>query len=181
MVGAFEQMRRFGLIAVIVLAVLVALVAPPSAYAEGSGALADNDVITVEAQVRGVNSEGWRVFVSYARPEAGKPTDFTITVEDGPNGTGPYRYQQGFISKEGAYVYDPSFGTFDPPQDSNVLSYEFIGAGRYEYQFLVQPTGKLNKRFSISVDVEGGGLRRRGREGPRNHCRVSAERESGRL
>lgn len=53
MVGAFEQMRRFGLIAVIVLAVLVALVAPPSAYAEGSGALADNDVITVEAQVRG--------------------------------------------------------------------------------------------------------------------------------
>lgn len=39
MVGAFEQMRRFGLIAVIVLAVLVALVAPPSAYAEGSGAL----------------------------------------------------------------------------------------------------------------------------------------------
>ena len=158
MVGAFEQMRRFGLIAVIVLAVLVALVAPPSAYAEGSGALADNDVITVEAQVRGVNSEGWRVFVSYARPEAGKPTDFTITVEDGPNGTGPYRYQQGFISKEGAYVYDPSFGTFDPPQDSNVLSYEFIGAGRYEYQFLVQPTGKLNKRFSISVDVEGEGF-----------------------
>ena len=93
MVGAFRQMRRFGLVAVVVLVVLAALVAPPTAYADGSDILADRDIVTVEAQVRGVNSEGWRVFVSYARPEAGKPTDFTITVEDGPNGTGPYRYQ----------------------------------------------------------------------------------------
>ena len=126
--------------------------------AKASAHSVDSDVITVEAQVRGINSEGWRVFVSYAKPESGKPTDFTITVEDGPNGKGPYQYQQGFISKEGAYVYDPSFGTFDPPQDSNVLSYEFVGSGRYEYQFLVQPAGTLNKRFSINVDVEGGGF-----------------------
>ncbi len=118
--------------------------------------VADSDIITVEAQVRGVNTEGWRVFVSYARPKAGVPTEFTISVEGGP--TGPYQYQQGFISKDGAYVYDPSFGSFDPPQDSDVLSYEFVGTGRYEYQFLVQPAGKLNKRFSINVDVSGDGF-----------------------
>ena len=56
MVGAFEQMRRFGLVAVVVLAVLAALAAPSSAYADGSDVLADRDIVTVEAQVRGVNS-----------------------------------------------------------------------------------------------------------------------------
>lgn len=39
MVGAFEQMRRFGLVAVVVLAVLAALAAPSSAYADGSDVL----------------------------------------------------------------------------------------------------------------------------------------------
>ena len=53
MVGAFRQMRRFGLVAVVVLVVLAALVAPPTAYADGSDILADRDIVTVEAQVRG--------------------------------------------------------------------------------------------------------------------------------
>ena len=138
------------------LALVAALGFGAQAYADEPVATADSDMITVEAQVRGVNTEGWRVMVSYAKPQAGVPTEFTINVESGP--TGPYQYQQGFISKDGAFVYDPSFGSFDPPQDSNVLSYEFVGTGRYEYQFLVQPVGKLNKRLSINIDVSGDGF-----------------------
>ena len=144
-----------------VLALVIALGFVPQAYADEPAIVADFDVITVEAQPHGLNYDGWSATVSYARPVAGAPTQFTITADGGPKGSGAYQYQQGFIYKYDPYVwvYDPSFGGGEPYQDSNVLSYQFVGAGRYQYQFQVRDTQtNLFQRFSFIVEVSGEGF-----------------------
>ena len=161
MVSTFEQMRRFGLIAVVALAALVALVAPPSAYAEGSNVLSNDDIITVAARAHSVDPDGWNATVTYEKPQAGVPTEFTITADGGPKGSGSYQYQQGFIYKYDPYIwiYDPTFPPAETFRDSNVLSYQFVGTGRYQYQFVVRDTETARyMRFSFEVEVDGDGF-----------------------
>lgn len=130
-----------------------------------ASAAADSDVITVQARPHGLNYDGWSATVSYAKPVAGAPASFTITADGGPKGSGSYQYQQGFIYKydpaEGRYIwiYDPSFGRADPYQDSNVLSYQFVSTGRYQYQFQVRDTvTNLFQRFTFDIIVDGDGF-----------------------
>ena len=79
------------------------------------------------------------------REAAGGSADgITITADGGPKGSGSYQYQQGFIYKYDPYIwiYDPTFPPAETFRDSNVLSYQFVGAGRYQYQFVVRDTGR---------------------------------------
>ena len=168
MVGAFEQMRRFGLIAVVALAALVALVAPPERLRpEGSGALADDDVITGGGPSHSAGSvlSGWRAIGDRTRdPQAGSA--------DGVHDHGPKAARTGSgtlpstsrasSTKDGpcmlGYTIPPS-APAEPPRDSNVLSYEFVGTGRYEYQFVVRDTETARyMRFSFEVEVDGDGF-----------------------
>ena len=89
------------------------------------------------------------------------PTEFTIAADGGPKGSGSYQYQQGFIYKYDPYIwiYDPTFPPAEAFHDSNVLSYQFVGAGRYQYQFVVRDTETARyMRFSFEVEVEGDGF-----------------------
>ena len=143
----------------------VELPSEPASEVPAASAAADSDVITVQARPHGLNRDEWSATVSYVKPVAGAPAGFTITADGGPKGSGSYQYQQGFIYKydpaEGRYVwvYDPSFGRADPYQDSNVLSYQFVSAGRYQYQFQVRDTvTNLFQRFTFDITVDGDGF-----------------------
>lgn len=145
----------------VALALAAALGFAPQAFADEAAVAADSGIITIQATPQGANSNGWSASVSYAKPVAGAPAQFTITADGGPNGSGSYQYQQGFIYKYDPYVwvFDPSFGASTPYQDSNVLSYQFVGAGRYDYQFQVRDTQtNLYQRFAFTIDVEGEGF-----------------------
>lgn len=155
-----RNLRAACCLAAVCVAVCLCVV-PALAYADGSSIAASSEVVTVEAKAAGLNSAGWSATVSYRKPAAGEPTEFTITADGGPNGSGSYQYQQGFIYRldPKVWVYDPTFGSGEPYRDSNVLSYEFVGAGRYEYQFQVRDAKtNLFQRFSFEVDVSGEGF-----------------------
>ena len=99
--------------------------------------------------------------MTYEKPQAGVPTEFTISADGGPKGSGSYQYQQGFIYKYDPYIwiYDPTFPPAETFRDSNVLSYQFVGAGRYQYQFVVRDTETARyMRFSFEVEVAGEGF-----------------------
>ena len=142
------------------LMVLVFSALAPRAYASEAVA-ADDEIITVAARAHSVDPDGWSATVSYKKPQAGAPTEFTITADGGSKGSGSYQYQQGFIYKYDPYVwiYDPTFGSGEPYRDSNVLCYQFVGAGRYQYQFVVRDTEAARyMRFSFDVVIEGDGF-----------------------
>ena len=127
----------------------------------GAASLAGDDVVTVTARAHSVDPDGWSATVTYEKPQAGVPTEFTITADGGPKGSGSYQYQQGFIYKYDPYVwiYDPTFPPAETFRDSNVLSYQFVGAGRYQYQFVVRDTETARyMRFSFEVEVAGDGF-----------------------
>ena len=158
---AFGRMGQCCIAAALFAALSVLTVCPLCGHADEPAIAASSDVITVQATPKGLNSGGWSATVTYAKPVAGAPTQFTITADGGANGSGSYQYQQGFIYKHDPYVwvFDPSFGTSMPYQDSNVLSYQFVGAGRYDYQFQVRDTQtNLYQRFTFTIDVEGEGF-----------------------
>lgn len=107
--------------------------APQAAQVVGAGAdgaeqegsvveaasLAGDDVVTVTARAHSVDPDGWSATVTYEKPQAGVPTEFTITADGGPKGSGSYQYQQGFIYKYDPYIwiYDPTF----PPAETSVI------------------------------------------------------------
>ena len=126
-----------------------------------AASLAGDDVVTVTARAHSVDPDGWSATVTYEKPQAGVPTEFTITADGGPKGSGSYQYQQGFIYKYDPYIwiYDPTFPPAEIFRDSNVLSYQFVGAGRYQYQFVVRDTETARyMRFSFEVEVAGDGF-----------------------
>ena len=126
-----------------------------------AASLAGDDVVTVTARAHSVDPDGWSATVTYEKPQAGVPTEFTITADGGPKGSGSYQYQQGFIYKYDPYIwiYDPTFPPAETFRDSNVLSYQFVGAGRYQYQFVVRDTETARyMRFSFEVEVAGDGF-----------------------
>ena len=126
-----------------------------------AASLAGDDVVTVTARAHSVDPDGWSATVTYEKPQAGVSTEFTITADGGPKGSGSYQYQQGFIYKYDPYIwiYDPTFPPAETFRDSNVLSYQFVGAGRYQYQFVVRDTETARyMRFSFEVEVAGDGF-----------------------
>ena len=126
-----------------------------------AASLAGDDVVTVTARAHSVDPDGWSATVTYEKPQAGVSTEFTITADGGPKGSGSYQYQQGFIYKYDPYIwiYDPTFPPAEIFRDSNVLSYQFVGAGRYQYQFVVRDTETARyMRFSFEVEVAGDGF-----------------------
>ena len=126
-----------------------------------AASLAGDDVVTVTARAHSVDPDGWSATVTYEKPQAGVPTEFTISADGGPKGSGSYQYQQGFIYKYDPYIwiYDPTFPPAETFRDSNVLSYQFVGAGRYQYQFVVRDTETARyMRFSFEVEVAGDGF-----------------------
>ena len=126
-----------------------------------AASLAGDDVVTVTARAHSVDPDGWSATVTYEKPQAGVSTEFTITADGGPKGSGSYQYQQGFIYKYDPYIwiYDPTFLPAETFRDSNVLSYQFVGAGRYQYQFVVRDTETARyMRFSFEVEVAGDGF-----------------------
>ena len=126
-----------------------------------AASLAGDDVVTVAARAHSVDPDGWSATVTYEKPQTGVPTEFTITADGGPKGSGSYQYQQGFIYKYDPYIwiYDPTFPPAETFRDSNVLSYQFVGAGRYQYQFVVRDTETARyMRFSFEVEVAGDGF-----------------------
>ena len=154
---------RGGLAAVCGCVVLALLCLTPlgmHAYGDESAAAGD-DVVTVTARAHSVDPDGWSATVTYEKPQAGVPTEFTIAADGGPKGSGSYQYQQGFIYKYDPYIwiYDPTFPPAETFRDSNVLSYQFVGAGRYQYQFVVRDTETARyMRFSFEVEVAGDGF-----------------------
>ena len=145
----------FGGLAAVCGSVVLALLclAPLGAYAYADESVAsDDDIVTVTARAHSVDPDGWSATVTYEKPQAGVPTEFTITADGGPKGSGSYQYQQGFIYKYDPYIwiYDPTFPPAETFRDSNVLSYQFVGAGRYQYQFVVRDTETARyMRFSF--------------------------------
>ena len=126
-----------------------------------AASLAGDDVVTVTARAHSVDPDGWSATVTYEKPQAGVSTEFTITADGGPKGSGSYQYQQGFIYKYDPciWIYDPTFPPAETFRDSNVLSYQFVGAGRYQYQFVVRDTETARyMRFSFEVEVAGDGF-----------------------
>lgn len=144
-----------------VLTSFLLLFSVPYAEADETTTAAGGGLVTVTARAHSVDPDGWSVTVTYEKPQAGVPTEFTISADGGPKGSGSYQYQQGFIYKYDPYIwiYDPTFPPAETFRDSNVLSYQFVGAGRYQYQFVVRDTETARyMRFSFEVEVAGDGF-----------------------
>ena len=164
LVGIALKAKRLSKIMLGGLVVLALLLLQPFALradADEMGFASDADTVTVVARAHSVDPDGWSATVTYEKPQAGVPTEFTITADGGPKGSGSYQYQQGFIYKYDPYIwiYDPTFPPAETFRDSNVLSYQFVGAGRYQYQFVVRDTETARyMRFSFEVEVAGDGF-----------------------
>ena len=144
-----------------VLTSFLLLFSVPYAEADETTTAAGGGLVTVVARAHSVDPDGWSATVTYEKPQAGVPTEFTLTADGGPKGSGSYQYQQGFIYKYDPYIwiYDPTFPPAETFRDSNVLSYQFVGAGRYQYQFVVRDTETARyMRFSFEVEVAGDGF-----------------------